>query len=387
MMKNILILILLSFFCMSANSQKVINMEPYGGVYRINCKINGAKMKMVFDTGASSVSISQNIAEYLFDNDFISKNDITGKEQTITASGDIVDNVVINLRDIEIEDIHLNNVKATVISSQNAPLLLGISAINKLGPVTIEGNKLIINQYKNEKLSDSDIDKLFEEADELYNQKKYYAAAEIYSKLQDYLSTKGYDVLIDCYNETNQYDMAVSLFKKWERSDIYTSSTDNEKLILYARAAISCIYTEDYQFRIDLHKKIIALEQKLGGPVDAHNFSVIADTYSKLNDLKKAILYRKKSILQCLSDDNITISDIYNGKEISSYTRLYIGEELYMYALELLQNNHSVEVSHFIMKGAAKCGYQYAIEYCSEFSMDYTSAKYENRYSYLFSSY
>lgn len=31
-------------------SQTVIQMEEYGGVYRIPCKVNGAKMKLIFDT-------------------------------------------------------------------------------------------------------------------------------------------------------------------------------------------------------------------------------------------------------------------------------------------------------------------------------------------------
>lgn len=65
------------FFC-EMFSQKIILMEEEGGVYRIPCSVNGAKMRMIFDTGASNVSLSMSIAEYLLDNDYIKKEDIIG---------------------------------------------------------------------------------------------------------------------------------------------------------------------------------------------------------------------------------------------------------------------------------------------------------------------
>lgn len=130
---------------LSIFGQKVIQMEKDGGVYKIPCLVNGAKMKMIFDTGASSVCLSMAMAEYLYDNDYITKNDILGKSKSQVADGRIVDDIVINLRDIEIAGMHLKNVEARVSTSQNAPLLLGQSAIQKLGPVTISGNKIIIN--------------------------------------------------------------------------------------------------------------------------------------------------------------------------------------------------------------------------------------------------
>ena len=119
-------------------AQKVIELEPYGGVYRISCTVNGAKMKMIFDTGASSVTISKSMASYLFDNDYLSEEDILGVGQTSVANGQIVDHVVINLKDIEIDGLHLSNIKATVIDGQDAPLLLGQTALKELGTYTIE---------------------------------------------------------------------------------------------------------------------------------------------------------------------------------------------------------------------------------------------------------
>ena len=127
-------------------SQRVIQMEQEGGVYKIPCTVNGAKLKMIFDTGASTVCLSLATAVFLYQNDYITKSDFKGTGYSSTASGDIVDHMKINLRDIEIGGMHLYNVEGVVMESLTAPLLLGQSAIQKLGSITIRGNQLIINK-------------------------------------------------------------------------------------------------------------------------------------------------------------------------------------------------------------------------------------------------
>lgn len=120
-------------------------MEYDGGVYKVPCTVNGANMKMIFDTGASTVCISRATAIFLYQNGYITNNDFKGSGYSSTASGDIVDHMKINLRDIEIGGMHLRNVEGVVMESLTAPLLLGQSAIQKLGSVTIRGNQLVIN--------------------------------------------------------------------------------------------------------------------------------------------------------------------------------------------------------------------------------------------------
>ena len=98
-------LFLIICFCaigMLGYAQTIIQMEEYGGVYRIPCKVNGAKMKLIFDTGADKVCLSLSMAKYLLDNDFLSKNDIKGSGSSTVADGSIVDHIKINIRDIEI---------------------------------------------------------------------------------------------------------------------------------------------------------------------------------------------------------------------------------------------------------------------------------------------
>ena len=127
------------------SAQVTITMEQDGGVYKVPCVVNGAKMKFIFDTGAATVCLSESMAEYLLDNDYITRDDILGIGTSQVADGRIVDHVKINLRDIEIAGLHLKDVEAVVVEGQRAPLLLGQTAIQKLGKVSIEGNKLTID--------------------------------------------------------------------------------------------------------------------------------------------------------------------------------------------------------------------------------------------------
>ena len=61
-----------------ASAQVTIQMEKDGGVYKVPCNVNGVKMKFIFDTGASTVSMSQTMAQFLLDGEYLSVSDIKG---------------------------------------------------------------------------------------------------------------------------------------------------------------------------------------------------------------------------------------------------------------------------------------------------------------------
>lgn len=174
----IILSILSSIHCWSDTK---IQMEEYGGVYRIPCTVNGAKMKFIFDTGASNVCLSLSMAEYLYDNDYITKEDIIGTGSSSVADGRIVDHIIINLKDIDIAGQHLNNIQAVVIDGQNAPLLMGQSAIQKLGKIELDGGLLIIHNDLPD--TSETIDNLFKEAQGAYDNKLYDRAVSKYSQL------------------------------------------------------------------------------------------------------------------------------------------------------------------------------------------------------------
>jgi clan AA aspartic protease (TIGR02281 family) len=121
-------------------------MEQDGGVYKVPCEVNGLRMKLVFDTGAAVVSLSQTMAEFMVDNDYMSTDDIYGVATMKQADGTTIKVPRVLLGKINIGGLLLYDVDAVISPSQNAPLLLGQSAIQKLGRITIRGNSLIISK-------------------------------------------------------------------------------------------------------------------------------------------------------------------------------------------------------------------------------------------------
>lgn len=139
----------------SIYAQTVIQMVEDKGVYKIPCEINGLKVKMVFDTGAAAVSLSRSLAEMMLDNNYISISDFIGKSKSLMADGRIIDHTGIILHSLKIGDITINDVNAVVINSQDTPLLLGQTAIQKLGTISIKGDKLYIKGNSENSLGSS----------------------------------------------------------------------------------------------------------------------------------------------------------------------------------------------------------------------------------------
>ena len=117
-----------------------------GGTFEVPCKINGLPLQMIFDTGASDVTISSVEANFMLKNRYLSDKDIKGKRYYQVATGELSAGAVITLREIMIFDFKLKDVEASVVNNQRAPLLFGQSAMERFGTITIdnENNKLII---------------------------------------------------------------------------------------------------------------------------------------------------------------------------------------------------------------------------------------------------
>jgi hypothetical protein len=64
-------------------------MEKEGGVFTVPCSVNGLKLKFIFDTGASDVSISKTEAMFMLKNGYLNSDDIVGKQKYIDATGKI----------------------------------------------------------------------------------------------------------------------------------------------------------------------------------------------------------------------------------------------------------------------------------------------------------
>ena len=124
-----------------------------GGVCKVKCAINGLPLHFIFDTGAADVSISSVEATFMAKNDFLSSSDIIGKQNYQTADGNITEGTIINLKDVKLGSLHLNNIKASVVRNQAAPLLLGQSVLGKLGKIEIDNTKKVLRITHKQKIN------------------------------------------------------------------------------------------------------------------------------------------------------------------------------------------------------------------------------------------
>lgn len=125
-----------------------IPFKKQGGVNQVQCTINGLQLYFVFDTGASDVSISNVEANFMLKNGYLTESDFMGKQNFVTATGEIHEGTIINLREVRVGDIVLTNIKASVVKNQNAPLLLGQSVFRRFGKVEVDNNASVIRFVK-----------------------------------------------------------------------------------------------------------------------------------------------------------------------------------------------------------------------------------------------
>ncbi len=131
------------------SSQTVIQMARSGGVSLIPCTVNGLSLNFIYDTGASDVSLSLTEAGFMLKNGYLADSDFIGVQNYSDANGNIEEGVTINLKSIVIGGLVINNVKATIVRNTKAPLLLGQSALSRLGVVQQDFANNTLTIYSN----------------------------------------------------------------------------------------------------------------------------------------------------------------------------------------------------------------------------------------------
>lgn len=124
---------------------------PYtelGGVKTIPVKVNGVTLDMIYDTGCSGLHLSLTELQVLIKNGALNEDDLLGSTYSTIADGSIVQNGLINVRNIEIggpDGIVLNNVKASVALNQEAPVLLGNGVMDRVAEASVDNINKTIN--------------------------------------------------------------------------------------------------------------------------------------------------------------------------------------------------------------------------------------------------
>lgn len=120
------------------NRKTIVRMRLHNGVYYVPCRINDVDMEFIFDTGASDITISMAEAYFMYKQGKLQAEDIIGEAQYRIADGSISVGTIINLKSVTIGNKTLHDVKASVVSNIDAPLLLGQSALSRFGKISID---------------------------------------------------------------------------------------------------------------------------------------------------------------------------------------------------------------------------------------------------------
>jgi hypothetical protein len=317
----------------------------------------------------------------------LSEEDILGSGKTQIANGDIIDNTVINIKEIEISGLILKDVQAVVIHQQTAPLLLGQSAIQKLGKVSIVGNRLLIDQlstnnpYKEngKRLTETEVLKEMMKADEYRQNNNHLAALEIYERIVNgrYFEEFGHPyraatTLRDyahCLSAVEKYYEAMNIYMSLED---WTEENDKDELPMLYLSICQCAYNcNEYNMAI---KYGLLCQGKILVSNDMYPISVflIASSYNKQDKMYDAQYAYKNYITKYLYYMEISILDCWTKK----FRDETLAKALHSMSLMNINDYDKYQII------AAAWGNPDAIETCSKFNLDYSSKP--KQYEYKF---
>ncbi len=135
-MKTVSLLLVMLGLSICSFSQTTIKMKQEDGISLVPCKVNGLNLNFSFATAEPVVKIALSEANFMFKNRYLGASDILSPSNY--SLDELTEGVVVNLKDFEFAGLKLNNIAATVSKDINVPVLLGQSAIGKLGPMQFD---------------------------------------------------------------------------------------------------------------------------------------------------------------------------------------------------------------------------------------------------------
>ncbi len=125
--------------------RNVVKIKKSNGVYAVPVEINRVlKIDFIFDSGASDVSISSDIASTLIKTGTIKKEDWLPGGYYKLADGTIAKSKRFKIRSIKIGNKIVKNVTCSITNSSEAPMLLGQSILKNFGKYTFDYKNQIL---------------------------------------------------------------------------------------------------------------------------------------------------------------------------------------------------------------------------------------------------
>lgn len=373
-MKRFIILLYALLCCFTLNAQIRVKMEKSDGIYKIPCTVNGVKVSMYFDTGASYVSMSKEFADFLIENNRLSKANIIGQDRFATANGTIVESDVVLLKEIDLNGYKIYNVEASIIGGADIPLLFGQSAISKLGKITIDGDELIINNSNT--ISSTKMVQLGLDAVKYDEDGNYYAVIECLKQLESVyygkqLSAFDQHLLSRSYFLTKQYEECIKYCELWLNNDGNEWNHHRYYDILELEF-LSWWSLGNYKKAIAYYEKMKYYENLKHGDDDGWNEYILSNCFNNIQDYNRSIEIVKVAIRKKLDFLGKSQLDIMAGKIKDEDLGIYLsGYSNTLYTLGKSQESDNLMIL------SSKCGYKNAIDYCNKNHLFYKNTPYK----------
>ncbi len=114
---------------------EVVLKRGFDGHYRAEALINGQKVNVLVDTGATGVAISQAVADRL-------QLKSVSAIRTATANGDAV-GYLVRLESVKLGGLEANNVSASIAPGLQGDVLLGMSFLGRMDVRLYKGEMTI----------------------------------------------------------------------------------------------------------------------------------------------------------------------------------------------------------------------------------------------------
>jgi clan AA aspartic protease (TIGR02281 family) len=118
--------------------------QKRGGTYDVKGSLNGLKLDMLYDTGASNISISQLEEEFMLKNGYLDESDFIGERSFSIADGSSMKSKLYIVKDFELGGVVIHNIEISVMPNRKAGILLGQSAMARFGKFEVDNQRNII---------------------------------------------------------------------------------------------------------------------------------------------------------------------------------------------------------------------------------------------------
>lgn len=272
---RVVIISIACFVCcplLFAQKYNVAITEGTSSAQFLDVAFNGHVESVLFDTGASYVSLSKSKRDEFLANGVISQSDFTGYHGYImTASDDNVPYDELYIREIKIGDAVFHDVQAIVIlgSSSDNKILLGQSVIGRFDSYNIKGNTLSFDTKSDEE--------------------------------QEFLIAKGKAFRLIFDEDNRDYNAIINLLRPYIQTESFKNLSDNDHEVLLSSYAYSC-----YNMKLDEEatSSFYSLYKRYGTTEYLIRYASSLYYMEKYDEaelyLQKAIATENEDIAECL---------------------------------------------------------------------------------------